>query len=87
MFFLSSFAFLQRAEGSAAIRSRRHAVHLSEVVNEVRVGSDSHLFRHLFHCEKGRAQHLLSFAQPEFLQVLSRTLAGFLFEQVSEARW
>ena len=80
MFFLSSFALLQHAKRSAAISCRRHAVQLAEVVDEVSIRPEPDLLQHLLHVEKGGAQHFLRFAQPEFLQILSRTFARFLLK-------
>src|SRR6185369_8564973 len=80
MFFLSSFALLQHAKRRAAISSGRHAVQLAEVVHKVSIRAEPDLLQHLLHVEKSSAQHLLRFAQPEFLQILSRTLAGFLLK-------
>src|SRR5689334_17689048 len=78
--FLLSFALLQHAESRASISGWRHAIQLAEVVHEVSVRTQSHLLQDLFDREKRRAQHLLRLAQTEFLQILRRTLAGFLFK-------
>ena len=80
MFFLASLAILQHAESSAAIRSRRHAVQLAEVVNEVSIGVNSHLLCYLFHREKRCPQHLLRLAQPQVVEVLRRTRSCLLFK-------
>ena len=64
----------------ASVSGRRHSVFLPEVTHEVSVRGNADLPQDLLDTEKRRAQHLLGFAQPVFLQILSRTFACFLFE-------
>ena len=70
----------------SAIGGGGHAIFFSEVVDEVGIRAETYLFQNLLHGEKRCPQHLLSLAQPEFFEVLSRTRPRLLLEEMAEAR-
>ena len=78
--------FLLASLDGPAVRGGRHAVHLSEVVDEVRIRANPHLLQHLLHGQKRGPQHLLSLAHPVFFEILRGTYSRFLLEEMAETR-